>query len=195
MFTTTRRTLRALALFGLALALVTSAAAQTVNDAYSVGYFERFRGVFFVNTGQIGSPIDAASNLGNVCADIYVFDANQEMLACCSCPLTANELSFLTEVDILTSVSVPRGVIKVVADAGCDETSIPRPVPGGLRVWGKNLQAGGRVTEFVYPTVPLTATESQFLGQACSFVHYLGSGKGTCACKQQAQDARLISGE
>jgi hypothetical protein len=182
------RLLGALAFAVLALSLLTPAFGQAVNDAYNVGYFDHFRGVRFINTGQIGSPIDPATKQGTVCADTYIFDANQEMLACCSCPLTANELDGLTSVSILTGVTVPRGVIKVVADASCDETNITAPVPGGLRVFGKNAQSAAAVTEYVYPSAPLTSTEQQFLGQACSFVHYLGSGKGVCHCHEPIVD-------
>jgi hypothetical protein len=69
-----------------------------------------------------------------------------------------------------------------VADAGCDETNITAPVPGGLRVFLGNVQAGGSLTETLDQPAPLTSTEQQFLGNACSFVHYLGSGRGICYC-------------
>jgi hypothetical protein len=159
--------------------------AQVVaNDAYQVGYYDVFRSLVIINTGQIGSPIDPGTKHGTVCADIYLFDANQEMLACCSCVSTANGMALLTGATTLTNVDFTRGVIKVVADAGCDETSITTPVNGGLRAFETNFTTGPAVglRENRLEAAPLTTQEQQFLGQACSFVHYLGSGKGTCVC-------------
>lgn len=173
--------------------IATPARAQVVaTDAYQLAYFDnQLRGFRFINTGQIGSPIDPATKHGTVCADIYLFDANQEMLACCNCPTTANALGQLTGVSSLTQAPFSRGVIKIVADAGCDETSITTPVNGGLRAFMTNLEiaesvpGGVATTETLFQPAPLTVQEQQFLGQACSFVHYLGSGRGTCVCGAQ----------
>jgi len=177
--------------------------AQQVNDAYQVAYFSQ-SGIVTVgdtaklaviNTGQIGSPIDPTTREGTVCADFYVFDTNQEMVECCSCPITANGLLRLSVPlslldNPLTGGFAPtRGVIKIVADAGCNEQTITTPVPGGLRAFISNPQFGngerldflGTVEEQFAP-VPLQAAERAFLGQACSFVQYLGSGRGLCQC-------------
>ncbi len=201
------------------------------NDAYQVNYvgygrapvpndgvveFQRDQ-VRIINTGQIGSPIDAATNFGTACADLYVFDANQEMLECCSCPITANGLLTLdvnqqllnspltgvvptTTFDPVLGSVAGTAVVKVVADRGCDETSITAPVNGALRAaatHGLNsllfvcdIRTGAcspQVTprnpnETLFQPAPLTVTEQQFLGQACSFVQYLGSGRGRCIC-------------
>jgi hypothetical protein len=137
------------------------------------------------NTGQVGSPIDPATKQGTVCADIYVFDANQEMSECCNCKITANGvLTLSTDVtgyglraNPLTGVAPQIGVYKIVSDAGsnCDATN-PVPTPD-LRAWA----FGPTYDQFAQ--VPLQAQEQQFLGQACAFVIYLGSGKGQCSCK------------
>ncbi len=146
--------------------------------------------VHIINTGQIGSPTDAASRHGQVCADIYVFDANQEMLECCSCPITANGLKTLSVANNLlnaplTGVFPATGVIKVVSDAGCNEQSITTPVPAGLRASADHFEFGATTvnrTETNFQSAPLTNTEAAFLGQTCAFVQYLGSGKGRCTC-------------
>src|SRR5690242_3016492 len=180
------------ALVVLLVALATPSFAQVVaNDAYQVNYFSGGDGTLrTINTGQRGSPIDGATNHGKVCADIYVFDSNQEMLACCSCPITANGLRTLPSTDLLfnplTRVPFTTGVIKIVADAqpgtGCNPTTIVNPVEAGLRSWETHIQAAAAITETVSASAPLTNTEQAFLGQACSFVLYLGSGQGTCRC-------------
>ena len=130
-----------------------------------------------------------------VCADIYVFDDNQEMSECCSCPITANGLltpSVNRQLDgnPLTGWPPPSdGVIKIVSDnqANCDATS-PVPTPD-IRAWATHLQAPGGptlvVTEDEYQTAALQQDELSFLGQACSFVLFLGSGKGECFCDER----------
>ena len=143
-----------------------------------------------INPGTQGTPI--SPDHGTICADIYVFDSTQEMLECCSCPITANgilELSLLNDLmqNPLTGFPAPNsGVIKVVSDYGanCDPTS-PRPVPE-LLSWQTHTQqpvAGTFVTtEDEFQSAILTDQELGFLGQACAFVQYLGSGKGVCQC-------------
>ena len=93
-----------------------------------------------------------------VCADIYVFDDNQEMSECCSCPITANGLltpSVNRDLDgnALTGWPPPSdGVIKIVSDnqANCDATS-PVPTPD-IRAWATHLQAPGGPTLVVLRT-------------------------------------------
>ena len=186
-------------LVALVVALATPSFAQVVaSDAYQVNYYIQapcvtpqplgapLSALFTINTGQVGSPIDAPTAHGTVCADIYVFDTNQEMLECCSCPVTANGLLAMAVCpnltgNALTGVSPAIGVIKIVSDRGCDETNITAPVPAGLRAFQTNAQVIG-ATETLFQPAPLTATEQTFLGNTCSFVHYLGSGVGVCAC-------------
>lgn len=186
--------------------LSTTCAAQVVNDAYQVSYFNSGlvvgvdTAVRIINTGQIGSPIDTTTAHGKVCADIYVFDTNQEMLECCSCPITANGLLTLSVQrnliqSTLTAVKLNSGVIKIVSDKGCDATSITAPVPGGLRAFAVHEQelitpipgdgllfTFQGITETEFQSAPLQSQEAAFLGNACSFVIYLGSGRGKCYC-------------
>jgi hypothetical protein len=143
-----------------------------------------------INPGTQGTPI--ATGHGTICADIYVFDNTQEMVECCSCPITANgilELSLLNNLtqNPLTGFPAPNsGVIKVVSDAAanCNETA-PVPTPE-LLSWQTHTQqpiSGTFVTtEDEFQSAILTGDELAFLGQACSFVQYLGSGKGVCTC-------------
>jgi hypothetical protein len=166
-------------------------------DVYQLNYYsnrnnsanadQTFR---VVNPGTVGTPLSTGH--GTICADIYVFDATQEMIECCSCPITANgllELSLLKDLsqNPLTGFPAPNsGVIKIVADSrtNCNETA-PVPTPQ-LLAWGTHIQqpiTGTFVTtEGEFGAAPLADAELAFLGQACSFVQYLGSGKGICSC-------------
>jgi hypothetical protein len=153
--------------------------------------------VRIINPGTQGTPIQPVAE-GTICADIYVFDSTQEMLECCHCRVTANgilQLSILKDLtqDPLTGFPAPdSGVIKVVADdrANCNELA-PKPI-SQLLAWASHVQqpvTGTFVTtEDHFQFAPLTYTgnsqtgELDFLGQTCSFVQYLGSGKGVCKC-------------
>src|SRR5216684_7516919 len=69
------------------LALATVASAQ-ITTFYSINYYSNRNNaggadqVFRVtNPGTAGSPISVGH--GTICADIFVFDSNQEMIECC----------------------------------------------------------------------------------------------------------------
>ena len=192
----TARFFAAAAFIAVSLMSIASSHAQILApNAYQVNYYSNAtrqdQQVRIVNTGQVGSPIDTASGHGNVCADIYVFDANQEMIECCSCPITANgmlTLSLQNQLvgNPLTGVPADTGVVKIVSDGAtagnaCDPQSITAPVNAAFRAFGTHAQAGA-VTETLFLPAPLTTQEANFLGLACSFVNYLGSGRGVCSC-------------
>ena len=180
------------------LALATVASAQ-IASVYSLNYYSNRNNSAgadqvwrVINPGTAGSLISA--NHGTVCADVFVFDSNQEMIECCQCRITANGmLSFsvlnnLTQ-NPLTGFPAPNnGVIKTVADdrANCNAES-PAPGPTDLLLsFGTHIQQPVTGTFVTTETgdgiAPLAADELAFLGQACSFVHFLGSGKGVCTC-------------
>jgi hypothetical protein len=180
--------------------------AQGISDVYQLTYYSnRFSPVILpgapapitfdqfvriINPGEQGTPLSAHE--GDVCADIYVFDSNQEMTECCSCHISANELLTFSVNNHLTANPLTgfpppsNGVIKIVSDnqANCDATS-PVPVPA-LRAFATHLQSpDGKTlvtTEEEFATAALQQDELSFLGQACSFVQFLGSGKGVCRC-------------
>src|ERR1039458_821168 len=61
-------------------------------------------------TVAFGSTTDPGTV--DLCANIYVFNDQQEMQECCSCPLTANSLTTLSVITELTSRSEERRVGK-----------------------------------------------------------------------------------
>jgi len=194
----------------------TAAMAQTVTDVYQVNYFANRNNptgfdqkVNITNPGVQGSPL--SSNEGALCANLYVFAADQQMSECCSCPITADGLLTLSLNDNLTanpltSVSPDSGVVKLVSSAvagTCDPTAIggALPVLSGstlglgsgsgaiepdLRAWGTHLAQTTAGTLFTTETgfreAPLSEDEGVFLPYTCRFVQYLGSGKGVCSC-------------
>ncbi len=144
-----------------------------------------------INTGTNGDPL--SSNEGRVCANIYMFDNQQEMLECCSCKLTANDLLTLSVrnnlmQNPLTGFPAPNeGAIKIVSDykSTCDPTTLNYP-NYQLVAWGTHIQepvTGTYVTtETAFTPGKLSYEEQNFLPLACAFVRFLGSGKGKCDC-------------
>jgi hypothetical protein len=183
------------------VSIITACSAQQYMDnVYQLNYYTSRNNaagadqkVRIVNPGTQGTPIQKEQ--GIICADIYVFDATQEMIECCHCSLTANELLDLSILRHLTQSPLTgfpapdSGVIKIVSDSrqNCNETS---PVPTlELLAWASHVQEpvpGTFVTtEDAFRFAPLDVSpngELSFLGLACSFVQYLGSGKGICKC-------------
>ncbi len=189
--------------------LLLVAALPMAAQSYLVDYYSNNVGpvpgaadqlVRLVNVGIAGTPL--TSPRGDICSNIYVFDNAQEMIACCACRTTPNELATasvglqLTS-NPITSVIPTAGVIKIVntfPSPGCDPTAwydtdasvadlykLGDPVVG----FATHLQATGGatfVTESNIPTAYLSRDEAEFLQTACAFGLYLGSGKGTCSC-------------
>ena len=192
----------------LTVLLVAAAAAQ---DTYQLNYYSNRNNTAaldqttrLINPGTVGTPIGA--NEGALCANIYVFDATQEMQECCSCAITANGilaeslLANLTQNPLTGFPASNSGVIKVVsttAHAGLrcgDETNLDGNVTAGLLGWQTHVQQPSTgifvTTEDGFKASILTrdgtpqTTEREFLSQACSFVQYLGTGKGKCTCSK-----------
>jgi hypothetical protein len=180
--------------------------------------------LYILNPGLTGSPISGGDGgvfnppppmapvlpggpimtfEGILCANVYVFDDTQEMVECCSCPLTANG-PLIIPIEELTdnplTITPYRGVIKIVSTIPnplCDPTDLSQPVPE-LRSFVTHLQ-NASITGVVNPfytlteeeaaLAPLSVYEQNDLAQICSFVRYLGTGRGRCdeVCTAQAE--------
>lgn len=176
----------------LAFALCTSALAVTTSppaDTYKVDYFS--------NANTAGAP-DATVRLtnpgtagGNICASIYVFDAQQEMSECCSCLLTPDGLRTLSVNGDLTSnpltgVTLNTGVIKLVSTATvggtCPLPTSITPTPA-IRGFVTHIENNGfAVTETAASDATLSSAEVNRLNAQCRAINLDGSGKGICSC-------------
>jgi len=136
------------------------------------------------------------SVLGDLCANIYVFDKAQELKECCSCPVTANGRILLTvEVNLTANPSngapFNSGSFVVVpsvlsATTLCDPTTVtPIATLDNLDVWSthvSNKGTGFGVTETLAPSTPLSAPELTELQTRCGFIFANQSGAGQCTC-------------
>jgi len=146
---------------------------------------------------------------GNICANLYVFDNQEELLWCCSCIITPDEtIGFSLQKDILsnplTTIATGSVTVKLVGTAagtgtgGCFQSAAlqgtPTLVPG-LLAWGTTPhlinQAAGQTTYFETETpflpAQLSAGEETSLATKCAGILGNGTGYGTCkSCETNA---------
>jgi hypothetical protein len=160
-------------------------------DVFKINYFSNNVAGAPDGTVRIDNP---GLTYGNLCAMIYVFDADQRLSECCGCMETHNGLrtlsvhSDLTD-NPLTGVVSANGAIKIVSSkpgsTGCDPTGNVSPA-ANLRAWvthiGNAVGSTYPITETESSNSTLGATELSNLQAQCAFAQILGSGHGTCSC-------------
>jgi hypothetical protein len=178
----------ALAITGL---ITIGAGVASAQDVYRLNYFSNNAAPAPDATVRIDNP---GLTYGNLCAMIYVFDADQQLTECCGCVETHNGLRTLSVRSNLTSnpltgIVSRNGVIKIISAAvnnsPCDPTSNVSP-KANLRSWVTHIQnavgTSWPITETESSDSTLGATELANLQAQCAFVNILGSGHGICSC-------------
>jgi hypothetical protein len=173
------------------LVLGLSAGTAMAQDVYKLNYFSNNAAPAPDATVRIDNP---GLTYGNLCAMIYVFDADQQLSECCGCVETHNGLRTLSvrrdlTSNPLTGIVSTNGVIKIVSAAvnnsPCDASTNVKPTPN-LRAWGTHIQnpvgAAYPITETEFSDSTLGATELANLQAQCAFIGILGSGHGICSC-------------
>jgi len=159
----------------------------------------------FLDYTNGGSAITGNSN-GNICLNVYAFNADDTMAACCACLITPDALvSQSVRNDIIFNTltpAVPNAVvIKLLASQPkngnqCNASSpTMNTLAPGLVAWGTNLHENSSTTpvtygltesEFSYPT--LSAGELSNLTSDCGFIQTVGAGFGICrSCRVGGQ--------
>ncbi len=142
-------------------------------------------------TLQVAQSSDVAPQL---CAMVYVFDADQQMSECCGCVTSRDGLLTLSyQNDLLSNPltglkSTTGSVVVVAADQAsnptCDASAIT-PL-GSMTSWSTSLEPVGQgqysVQESPASASPLSDTQSSSFQAQCYFIKTLGSGQGTCSC-------------
>lgn len=138
-----------------------------------------------------------------ICANVYVFAEDEQLIACCTCPITPNGLATLSVQNDLISNTLTPGVpnavtVELLATApgvsGTCNAGAPGGAVAGMRAWGTTLHAapGGafQVTEAKFSQVVLSASEENRTVSLCNFIQADGSGYGICApCRAGAAGA------
>ena len=205
---------------GTATVTVT-AGAQTVvtftNAAIPAAYLIRYLSnlnlgdsvINITNSGAAGAGLAAgtgSSTTGAFCANIYAFSPDEQMVACCSCPVTPNGLVTLSaRTDLVNNTLTPAVptslVVKLVASVpapgslGCAGSAAnvnATNLSPGIAAWGTTVHVGPLgalgITETPFLSGSLTTAagnagdigELARLAQLCTFINANGSGFGIC---------------
>jgi hypothetical protein len=165
--------------------------AQAQTSPYRVDYYANATASGVPNAtlrlDNDGSAADA-----NLCADIFVFNANEEISECCSCLETPDDLLTLdVNTNLLSNpangIATANGVIKVVAAAttggACPVPTHITTVTGAeIQGWGTHIQNNGTLTETNSQVSNLSAAEEAHLAKLCGAIVAVDSGTGICNC-------------
>jgi len=160
---------------------------------------DTFKVDYFANANTAGAPdgtvriTNVGTSGGNLCADIYVFNYNEEISECCSCLITPNGLLTLSvnkalDANPLTGPAPTTGTIEIVSARPASGNTCPLPtsavVPtAGLRAWATHIQNSNfTITEGNSQDSTLSAAELGSLENQCYAVQLVGSGDGVCGC-------------
>jgi hypothetical protein len=198
------KTLRMFSILALAILLVGAASAQIKPWALkgasapetSVGQTDLLKVNYFSNANTAGAPdgtvriSNPGSPAGNLCAQIYVFDAFQELSECCACEVTPDGLRTLSvNTDLtsnpLTGVVLNTGVVSIVSGI-VPSSGVCSPlnniVDPTIRAWGTHIQNGTfAITETEYSDRALGNYNDNLLID-CYAAQLDGSGHGVCSC-------------
>jgi hypothetical protein len=174
----------------------------TVDTPFQVGYAAnlnlRDSLVNITNSGARGAGLGGgtgASTTGAICANVYVFSPDEEMVACCSCPVTPNGLKSLSaRQDLISNTLTPAVptsiVVKIlgstpVGGSCSNSAATPGATTSGLLAWGATVHQNTvdntiATTEFPFLPATLSAGELSRLTNLCTFILADGSGFGIC---------------
>ena len=179
------------------LACATVAFAQDLGpaDAFQVRYASNLNiGDSVINITNAGTTNTAAGALTNICANVYTFSPDEQLISCCSCVVTPNALvSLSANSDLVSNTLTPAHptsiVVKIAYTAGtaCNASNVPvANLAAGGRAWGTTLHAAPttpvsyQVTETAFSQAGLSAGELARITSFCGFIQANGSGFGIC---------------
>src|SRR5262245_18224622 len=160
---------RVLTMLFVVAAFATAAFGQAIPgvpaDAFQVRYAANLNvGDSVINISNAGTQNTAGGALTNICANVYTFSPDEQLISCCYCVVTPNSLVYLsTRADLSSNTLTPARpnsiVVKLIATAGtaCNASNVPvANLAAGLVAWGTTLHA--------LPTAPVTygVTETAF---------------------------------
>jgi hypothetical protein len=174
----------------------------TPPGAFHVRYFSNLTlGDSFINITNSGGSIlpgNADINNGNICANVYTYSPDEQLVSCCTCQVTPNGLAALSVrndlvSNTLTPVVPSSVVVKMVATSSnsgaCNAATVGTLGSAGLALgmeaWGSTLHvvpgpSGVGVTETPFSLATLTEPELTRMSQLCAFIRANGSGYGVC---------------
>jgi hypothetical protein len=167
-----------------------------------------------VNTGANGDPLlgpGFGGAAGNTCVNVYAFDPAEELIACCSCLLTPNQvvnlgvnasLTIKTQtgvvpasvtIKLLNTLAGPAGTATNCTNSAASAGGAGFPIVSGLVAYGTTPQAVGAAYSVVeHPFIPatLSAGELASITGRCASIIGNASGYGICTqCRPGALGA------
>ena len=186
------------------VALTTGAFGQAIPgapaDAFMVRYASNLAvGDSIINLTNAGTQNTAGGALTNLCANVYTFSPDEQLVSCCACSVTPNALQALSvNSDLISNTLTPAHptsvVIKIMWTAGvaCNASVVPTAAQlasGGV-AWGTTLHALPVTAGTPAGTYALTETRFAERGLStaelarntsfCGFIQSNGSGFGIC---------------
>jgi hypothetical protein len=188
------------------VAIVCSAAAfaqasSTLDSPFQVRYASNLNigdsVINITNSGARGAGLSSgtsAATTGAICVNVYTFAPDEQMVSCCSCPVTPNGLVSLSARNDLISntltAAVPTSiVVKLLATTPVGGTcsssaAVGGELTSGMIAFGTTLHTAPsgvfQVTETPFIPATLSAGELSRLTQLCTFINANGSGFGIC---------------
>jgi hypothetical protein len=163
------------------------------------------------NTGANGAPLlgpGLGAALGNICVNVYAFDASEELVSCCSCLVTPDQTVNLGVNRDLVSLTltgvVPTSVtVKLCAtltglfgeDTNCGNSAANvtgSALVGGIAAWSTTLKATPTFGTYSTTAAPFTTAtpspgELASISGRCASIIGNGSGFGICgSCRAGA---------
>ena len=166
------------------------------------------------NSGANGAGLfygTGANITGAICVNTYAFASDEQLVACCSCPVTPNGLTTLSvkndllnnvvsQQSIPTSISISMTATLPVAGSCIGSSYAPitaQTLAPGMVAWGVTQHSNTSSTPFTdsitgsaFSPGVLSFNEAIRLQQLCMFINSNNSGYGVCnSCKVGGQEA------
>lgn len=206
--------LRCLSIFTAIIASSVVSFAQSdapLFDVYQARYLSNLNnGDSYVNLTNTGANVpvvvgDAVNNAAaitssNICANMYVFSPDEQLVSCCSCTVTPNALvSLSARNDLISNTLTPAVptsiVVKLLSSAApiCNAATVGsagNPLTTGLTGWATTIHIlpvtpGSPAITFGRTETPFTPStlspgELRRLTNLCLGIQAIGSGFGIC---------------
>jgi hypothetical protein len=187
--------------FACAIVSLTLCVLAQAQDSFQIRYFANLNvGDSYVDITNGGSNnpsyYSGSTSPQNICANVYVFNPDATMAACCSCVIVPDGLvSLSVRSDLISNTATPAVPTSVVVKllATLPPTSSPTSCnagnPGaaaaGLRAWGTTLHAGPtagvyQTTETEFQITPLSTSERTKLAGTCASIIANDASFGIC---------------
>jgi len=176
-----------------------------VGNPFQVSYFPNLNlgdsAINITNAGTLGASLasgTSASTTGALCANVYAFSPDEQLIGCCSCPVTPNGLvSLSANADLVSNTltpAVPNSiVVKLLATVPVGGSCTNSAAAGangtvalanGMLAFGTKVHGGPAgalsVTETPFSGATLSAGELSRIENLCNFIIANGSGFGIC---------------